>query len=340
MFTSKVWQYPAGEELMKMSGWVVEGDHVRLRDDSCVKIVSQLLKSILSSSATGVTVVPFPDDEFHVLIEAFYNGDIACIQRLLKVSHISPDGRIYTETRSQVNLLFAAIIMQKIEIVKLLVDNYSVDPYIANADDKVPCVVNIFYHAPQSFIIAILKHCGVKMEFKTAGGFSLLHYAVIINCFDVVNFLVEKCSGTDVNVPNDVLLTPLHLAYLCGHTQIAQYLIQHGADAYAEDSDGHTPYEYIDGDPKWIKGSEYSQCKRRIHHIPYSVEHRYFMKLTNRGTDEETAVSLTMKQFPMLQEDGPTQTYHDIDHISALKEFTQYITKRTADDPRMRTSAI
>ena len=53
-FTSKVWQYPAGEELMKMSGWVVEGDYVRLKDDSCVQTVSQLLKSFLSSSATGV----------------------------------------------------------------------------------------------------------------------------------------------------------------------------------------------------------------------------------------------------------------------------------------------
>jgi len=42
-----VWQYPAGE-LMKMSGWVVEDDHVRLRDDSCVQIVFQLLKSLLS----------------------------------------------------------------------------------------------------------------------------------------------------------------------------------------------------------------------------------------------------------------------------------------------------
>ena len=28
---------------MKMSGWVVEDDHVRLRDDSCVQIVSHLL---------------------------------------------------------------------------------------------------------------------------------------------------------------------------------------------------------------------------------------------------------------------------------------------------------
>ena len=33
IFNSEVWQYPAGEELMKMSGWVVEDDHVRLKDD-------------------------------------------------------------------------------------------------------------------------------------------------------------------------------------------------------------------------------------------------------------------------------------------------------------------
>ena len=112
-FTRKVWQYPAGEELMKMSGWEVEGDYVtelRLRDDSCVQIVSQLLKSILSSSATGV--VPFPDDKFQVLIKALYNGDIACIQNLLKASHISPNGRIYSESGSSLNLLEAATITQ------------------------------------------------------------------------------------------------------------------------------------------------------------------------------------------------------------------------------------
>ena len=65
-FSSKVWQYPAGEELMKMSGWVVEDDHVRLRDDSCVQIVSQLLKSFLFSSATA-GVVSFTNNEFQIL---------------------------------------------------------------------------------------------------------------------------------------------------------------------------------------------------------------------------------------------------------------------------------
>ena len=336
-FTSKVWQFPAGEELMRMSGWVVEGDHVRLRDDSCVQIVSQLLKSFLSSSATGV--VPFPDDEFQVLIKALYNGDIACIQKLLKVSHISPDGEIYSESGSSLNLLKAATIAQQLDIVKLLLTDYSMDPYVVMSmkDDNMSHIDYIFCIAPQSFIIAIMKYCGVKTDFKTTEGETLLHIAVISNCLDVVSFLSEECSGIDVNVTDDYLYTPLHVAYLCGHTQIAQYLIQHGADVYAVDGNGHTPYEYIDGHPSFIEDSEYFQNRRKIHHIPYSIEHCYYMKLINIGIDEQEAVSLTMEQFPSLKEDGPTQPHHDIDHASALKEFTQFITystHRSTDDSR------
>ena len=335
-FSSKVWQYPAGEELMKISGWVVEDDHVRLRDDSCVKIVSQLLKSFLSFSATGV--VPLPDDEFQVLIKALYNGDVPCIQKLLKASHISPNGRIYSESGSLLNLLAAATIAQQIDIVKLLMTDYSIDSYVRSMRDDVsiPYIEYILLYAPQSFIIAIMKYCGIKSDFKTTDGFSLLHYAVMCNCFDVVCFLLEECSDIDVNVTNDnSLKTPLHLAYLAGHIQIAQYLIQHGADVYAMDSNGCTPYEYIDGDPECIKGSEYFQNRRIIHHIPFSIEHCYYMKLVNLGIKE--AVSLTMEQFPSLKEDGPTQPHHNIDHASALKEFTQFITnstQRSSDDSR------
>ena len=336
-FIGKVWQHPAGEELMKMSGWVVEGDHVRLRDDSCVQIVSQLLKSFLSSSATGV--LPFPDDEFQVLIKAFYNGDIACIQKLLKVSHMLPNGEVYCESGSSFHLLQAATIGQQLDIVKLLLTDYSMDPYVLSMSDDTsyPYIVNIFFLAPQSFIIAIMKCCGVKTEFKALYGSSFLHIAVTLNCFDVVSFLLEECSGTNVNVTDDDLYTPLHVAYLYGHTQIAQYLIQHGADVYAMNSNGHIPYEYIDGNHTFIKHSEYFQNRRRIHYIPYRIEHCYFMKLMNIGIDEKEAVSLTMEEFPSLKEDGPTQPHHDIDHASALKEFTQYITygtHRSTDDSR------
>ena len=329
-FTSKVWQYPAGKELMKLSGWVVEGDHVRLRDDSCVQIVSQLLKLLLFSSATGL--VPFPDDEFQVLIKALYDGDIACIQKLLKVSHISPNGSICSESGSSLNLLKAATIAQQLDIVKLLLMDYSMDPYVVTMGDDilVPYIDYIFNIAPQSFIIEIAKHCSAKNH-------TLLHNAVAHNCFDVVSFLLEECSDADVNVTDDHLLTPLHLAYLHGHTQIAQYLMQHGADIYAADNIGCTPYEYIDGHPRCFQVSEYTQNIRKIHHIPYSIEHCYFMKLINIGTDEKEAVSLTMEQFPLLKEDDPTQPHHDIDHDSALKEFTQYITystQRSTDNSR------
>ena len=336
-FTTKVWQYPAGQELMKMSGWVVEGDHVRLRDKSYALIVSQLLKSFLSSSTTGI--VPLLDDEFQVLIKAFYNGDIVCIQKLLKVSHISPNGKIYSESGSSLNLLHAATIAQQIDIVKVLLTEYSMDPYVTSMSDNtsIPYVVYMFNCAPQYFIIAVMKHCGVDTNCKTAGGGSLLHMAVMFNCFDVICFLLEECSGIDVNVTDDNLQTPLHAAYLYGHIQIAQYLIQHGADVYAVDINSHTPYEYIDGNPDFIKSSETVQNRQKIHHIPYSIEHCYYMKLINIGIDNNEAVSLTMQQFPSLNEDIPTQLHHDIDHTSALKEFTQFITNsthRSSDDSR------
>ena len=339
-FANKVWQYSAGEELMKMSGWVVEGDHVRLKDDSCVQILSHLLKSSLCSSANGA--VPFLDDEFQVLIKAFYNGDIACIQKLLKVSHISPNGRIYSEGGCSLILLDAATIAQQLDIVKLLLTDYSMDPYVMSmsSDTSFPYIEYIFYYAPQSFIIAIMNYCNVKGNFKTASGYSLLHIAVIFNCHNVVCFLLEKCSGIDVNVTDDeCLLTPLHLAYLYGHTQIAQYLIQYGADAYAVDSDGHTPYEYIDGHPNAIKKSEYFQNRRKIYHTPYSIEHCYYMKLNNIGIDSKEAVSLTVEQFPLLKECGPTPHY-DVDHASVLKEFTQFITNRIKKQPQSVQSKV
>ena len=342
IFSNKVWQYPAGEELMKMSGWVVEDDHVRLRDDSCVQIVSRLIKSFLSSSTTGV--VPFPDYEFQILIKAIYYGDVPCIKKLLKVSHISPNGKIFTENGSSLNLLKAATVAQQIEIVKLLVTDYSMDPYVMSMSSEtlLPYIRYIFSIAPESFIIAIMKYCGVKSDFKTAVSHSLLHCAVIFNCFDVIRFLLEECTDIDVDVTDNHMYTPLHTAYCCGHTQIAQYLIQHGADVYAVNSDDCSPYVYIDGDPVHIKVSEYFQNMRKIHHIPNSTEHCYYMKLINIGIEVEKAVSLTMEQFPSLKEDGPTQPYHDIDHASALKEFTQYIInssqRSTGDSKKQKPS--
>ena len=339
-FSSKVWRYPACEELMKMSGWVVEDDHVRLRDDSRVHIVSQLLKSsgkqkdviqAKASSSGSFNVAKYTCDKYKALITAAVSGSTSDIQNLLKTCNISTSGMIYCEDGSSSNLLHSAILCQKINVVELLVKDYTIDCYAAD-DSRIPQAFGIFMIAPQSFIINFLKICGVQMSFKiTKSGHTLLHYAVIYCCFQVVCFLVEEC-GADVNVCDNDLQTPLHVAYIAGHTHIAEYLIQHGADVMAEDADGDTPYNFIDGVPPVIDLSQTMQKYRIIHQVPGSAEYMCFIKLRNIGVDLNEAVTLTMEQFPSLTEDEPSQPHHDVDHTSFTKELTQYVTKRSSSD--------
>ena len=124
---------------------------------------------------------------------------------------------------------------------------------------------------------------------------------------------------------NDSLWTPLHLAYLTGQTQnlIAEYLIDTMCMLWI------VMVERVD----WIKLLEYCQSKR-IHYYSYIIEQYYYGKLVNFGTDDENAVSLAMEQFPSLK-DGPTQSNcaRDIDHDTALKENTHFITKRLDEPP-------
>ena len=93
-----------------------------------------------------------------------------------------------------------------------------------------------------------------------------------------------------MNITDDSLQTPSHLAYLCGHTQMAQYLIQHGADVFAVDIDGCMPCEYVDGDPEIARLSEHMQNGRKIYQM--SAAHHYLMRLFNLGSDEEEAAFL------------------------------------------------
>ena len=59
-------------------------------------------------------------------------------QKLLKVSHISSDGMVYSQTRSSFHLLKAATIAQQLDTVKLLLTDYSMDPYLMNINDDRP----------------------------------------------------------------------------------------------------------------------------------------------------------------------------------------------------------
>ena len=76
-------------------------------------------------------------------------------------------GRIFSEDGLSINLVAMAIVLQKTDVVKVLVERFSVDPYELYYDGEKPCrcIVNIFDQAPQSFIIDFLKISGVRVSF-------------------------------------------------------------------------------------------------------------------------------------------------------------------------------
>ena len=318
---------------MKISGWVVEGDHVRLKDDSRVLIVSQLLKSLCEhhqyakdTSLPVTEIVPIPLHALQILVQMLLNGHTFLVQMLLEHINVTPSGRVFSHSGSSVNLLVVATIGQQLDVIKLLLHDYSVNPYAVGVNDENPFIFATFSLAPQSFIIDVLKCCGVKSDFK-ANDVSLLHGAVFANCFDVVRFLKEECKDVDINVTDDDLQTPLHIAYRTGHTQLVQYLIQNGADINAVDKYGNTPYQYSNGSPESISFSQYLSNKRKIHHIPFSTEQCFYRKCISEGISDREAVFLTMEQFSCLKEDSLTQSQQSVSRAAAIKEFTQYVTK-------------
>ena len=326
---------------MKMSGWVVEDDHVRLREDSHVLAVFQSIEPFckkimkLSKSTVASFSQSLNNTQFQALTSALFDANMSEIKILLTSCKITTVGRVYCADGSSLNLLVAAIVLQQIDLVKLLVVYFNVDPYEVDFEGNKPCrcIVNIFDQAPQIFTIEFLKISRVKMTYKAAG-FTILHTAVMTCCFDIVRFLVEDCNGVDVNVTSDDLHTPLHSAYLAGHLHIAKYLIIHGADVTARDVHGFTPHDYKGGDPDVMAIAEHIKNKRKIHEQCYSAERLYYFKLLNLGLDVKEVVALTMEEFPSLKNGSPAQPQHDVDRTAIIKELTKYITKRTSDaDP-------
>ena len=148
-FSSKVWQYPAGEELMKMSGWVVEGDHVRLRDDSRIQIVSQLLKQDLKdtqsashsfdtisgkrhriddhqSASTDHSNLPkccaLTEDIAYKIMEAIACGDGIRLKKLLEPYHNSCVKSM--QVGESVSITAFVFMARQIGIARILVNEY------------------------------------------------------------------------------------------------------------------------------------------------------------------------------------------------------------------------
>ena len=307
-FKIKVWQYPAGQEFVKMAGWRVQDDHVELTDDLLVHTTVDLLKELCT----------LPSDQHGTIMNAVLSGDTNAIEKTLNLNNVSIAGVVYFQNGSSINLLKVAVASHNMDVVNLLKNTYSVDIYIPSEHN----FTLLFEQTPESFAIEVLKIFGIKASF-TVDGFTLLHMAVMFNCAKVVHYLITK--DVDVNTTDKHMRIPLHYANLFDHKEVADYLLSNGADVRARDHEGHTPLDCIGGDPGLIKISQYIQNKRGIHMKPYSAERLHYLKLVNSGIDEESAVSHTIKQFPSIKEKEDTQTQSSGNHAAIQEEVAKYI---------------
>ena len=336
-FYSKVWQHPVGEEFMKMSGWEVEDASIKLKNNSSIKTLLQLLKAKLDSSFMkrdfrGVLTIK----QFEALTSAVLTKDITETNELLQYCGVSSAGRVYCEDGSSMNLLLAAITTHQCNIAKLLVKYYKVDPYAVDphavdphSSNQKPCILQIFYQQPESFIIQFLSSLYSINVCAKFDGLTILQTAVSTNCLQVLSFLFTKdCRISCLRYTDDERRTSLHLAYLYGNTEMAALLLDNGADETALDIYGKTPLDYIDGDPKLIAHAQHIQSTRKIHSNPFSIEYNYYIKLLDHGFDTEQATILTMKEFNWLQKEGPNPPQPQVDQAIILKDLAHYLITR------------
>ena len=91
-------------------------------------------------------------------------------------------------------------------------------------------------------------HCRMYRPRDKEARATPLHYATFLGMHDVVKFLIVEHSQ-DVNtrafINNE---TPLHVASRCGHADIIQLLLEHGADVNALDDNRNTPLHLSSGE--------------------------------------------------------------------------------------------
>jgi len=242
-------------------------------------------------------------------------------------NNISSAGTIVLQNGQTKNLLQAAITVQQADVVKLFIETYSVDIYVAST--KVLRLM--FCTLPQLFVIKVLKCSGIWHSFKfaTVSNATLLHLAAMYNCIDIVRLLLTSCKDIDVNISDDFLRTPLHYASLAKNTEIADYLLQYGADVRAKDCYNRTPLDYVDGKPGMIRVSQYIENKRKIHENPFSAAKKFYLELVNSGVEDTKAVARTIEKFPTLKEKGAAKVHYDVDRASVLNEVSKYIGQKT-----------
>ena len=117
------------------------------------------------------------------------------------------------------------------------------EPAKAKAPD-----ISIHDAARRGDIVAVKQHlaAGTDVNAKASNG-TPLHLAATFGHKEIAELLIDK--GADVNAVGGLLgWTPLHWAASEGRKEVAELLIAKGANVNAKDDHGETPLDYDEGE--------------------------------------------------------------------------------------------
>ena len=292
-FNNTVWKYPAGEKLMKMSGWTVEGDHVRLNNDFHIQTMSEILscnmpdKHVQLKPITGTKDYVAPpcydlplgyEDE---MAKALFNGEVLKLRDLLEQAKI-PANRILIHGAP---LLETALAYRRIGIARILIKEYSLEINDTHIHKFLK------FGALETEAMELITEFNVKIN-----NLSLILFALQCRCFGIIKYAIEKCQfnvNFVIKHPNDdkCYSTLLHFTYMLNQQDFAEYLIEKGADKHATNTLGLKPSEYSGGFEPVLKRSEHYLNLRLINKNFRCEENLHYLKLTAEGYSEEEAVA-------------------------------------------------
>ena len=337
-FNTKVWQYPAAVEFMKMSGWVVEGSHVTFRDDLHLHTVAELLESV--SMPNRLLFKPPHSDHFESVITEMNHDEMTMAWAItmgdgktLKEMLAKHDASSVRDIKiNGVPIVRFVLVLKQIGIARILAANYQID-FNQVDDDGHPYHLNLFHavgdsnESSQSLIIDFIRD--FKLDFTAYDrDVPVLHYAIFLKLFTVLKFLVEE-YGVNINGISPLAhgSTCLHVAYALKQNDMVKYLIEHGADQTMLDEDGKRPGDYKFSESQTIYSKMSEQLIRRAKVLDVSKTKGesfvYYQELQNQNVSIPDALDCVFKQFPLLKDEA--NSCHNLDATPKLRELSHYI---------------
>ena len=161
---------------------------------------------------------------YRLAVKAIQHGNLAAIFSLLQDDPLSV---YWSSTRSDATLLHIAVINERNEIARMLVE--------AGADvDAISSWIRPLHMAIKAEnleLVQILIEAGADVN-AIIGRIRLLHTAIRAENLELVQILIE--AGADVDATTIGGIIPLEIAVRAENLEFAQILIEAGADVNAE----------------------------------------------------------------------------------------------------------